>query len=277
MREPESKKGRRRIRSPRRTVRARHPRLIGSFIIALFLVILLLIGGWWTYPYLWRYMSRQDAFKISEIIIRNAGGLDEAVLRVLLPPVEGQNLFAVDLRKVEEALRQHPWVENVKLHRHLPRKLVISVTEKTPAALICTERIWAVDRAGTLLPLENWSGTLDLPLVKFAGQKGHKAGQVISDGRVLGLLPRLQGLKRRLPQLWQMISEIAWDEKGQLILYASGSRTRILLGTQPCWQQMCNLYSFLLFEGSRSGLENIRFVDLRFRGQVIIRRAKAST
>lgn len=255
----------------------RGSRWAGSLAIALALMALLLLGGWLVYPNALQYLASQEAFRLEEISISCGEHLNQSELQALLPEIIGVNLLVIDLGVVENALLLHPWVKEARARRRLPDRLVITVYEKEPVALVAGESLWALDRTGKLLPLDAWQGALSLPLVRLTSQDNLKAGGVINDKRLLDLGMRLQALRRRLPDVWQMISEVTWDEQGQVILYASCSRTRILLGTEPSWQQVLNFYSFLVYQGCNSGMDDIAFVDLRFRGQVIVRRNRRDT
>jgi cell division protein FtsQ len=271
-----SLKGRKSTVSCRRT-KQRGSRWVGSLAIALALMTLLLLGGWFVYPSVWLYLASQDTFLLEEINLLGGEHLNQSELQALLPEIIGVNLLVIDLGVVENALLQHPWVKEARARRRLPDRLVITVSEKEPVALVAGENLWALDRAGKLLPLDAWQGALSLPLVRLTSRGNLQVGGVINDKRLLDLGMRLQALRRRLPDVWQMISEVTWDEQGQVILYASCSRTRILLGTEPSWQQILNFYSFLVYQGFYSGMDDIAFVDLRFRGQVIVRRNRRST
>ncbi len=258
--------------SKRRAPKSRRRGLGGSLLAAIFMLVALFTAAWLAYPHFWDYLSRQEAFRIEKISFENADHIRLSELNSLLPPLEGVNLFAIDPPMICSAIRQHPWVDDVTLYRRLPDRLIISVTERRPAALISGERIWALDASGVLLPTDSWSGTLDVPLINYSGEGDLKAGCVLVHRPVLDILIGLEALRRRLPELWRMVSEVSWDEKGQLLLYSSASHTRILLGSKPNWQQMVDFYSFLIFQGGGSGIEDIDFVDLRFRGQVIVRK-----
>lgn len=271
------RKKRARMVAPRRPAsRSRRRRLLSSLLIAIFLVLGLVIGGWMGYPYLWAYISHPDRFKIEKIVFQGCEQVEESELRRLLPPIEGVNLFAVDLKNVRERLCRHPWLLDVSLHRRLPDRLLIRVTERKPAAIVNTDRLYALDRHGIVLHLDNWKGPLDLPIVRVKAAGELKPGSKLKEERASSLLPGLESLRRRLPDLWGAISEAYWDNEGQLYLLAFNRPTPILLGENPSWRQMLNFYSFLNYQGHRWGMDDVNFVDLRFPGQVIIRRDESS-
>lgn len=257
-----------------RTRKPKRKRLqtIGNVIIAATMIALLLVVGIITFPSIKEYLEHQEVFRISEVIFRGAEALDESQLQKLIPPVEGANLFSIDLNVIKAKINQYPWVKEAVLSRRLPDELVVEVIPKEPLVLIGTNALWVLDVQGTLLPLNGYQGTLDLPLLKVPIPAKVKSGEVLNDERIHFLLPRLEALQKRLPDLWTLISELWWDDQGQLWAYVSGSRTRILLGERANWQQMVNFYSFLIYQGRHLGMDDIKFVDLRFRRQIIVRR-----
>ncbi len=252
-------------------------RLMGSTVIALMLLGIISAAGWFAHPHLWDFLCRQKVFQLETICYTGNEHIDKEELDALLPDIIGVNIFVIDVEAVKSAVSEHPWIEEVTLHRRLPHKLVISVTEKRPLALINSSRCRAVDRKGAVLPLECWNGILDVPLIRYQSGKNLTPGSSIDDKSLLKVLHFLETMQRLLPELWEMTSEVSWDSDGQLYLNLAGSRTRILLGHDPQWQQFTDFYSFLIYEGGRSGIDDIKFVDLRFRGQVIVRRKHSSS
>ena len=69
--------------------------------------------------------------------------LDQGGLKI------GQNLFRLDKFKVIEKMEEFPYVKSVKIRRHLPNKLQITVVENTPV-------VWAEYGGGALLLNEEY-------------------------------------------------------------------------------------------------------------------------
>ncbi len=61
----------------------------------------------------------------------------------------GMKIFEVDLEKEKSAVLELPWVKTVRIERHLPTQILISVTEKTPIAIWQNKKkYWPIDEAG---------------------------------------------------------------------------------------------------------------------------------
>ncbi len=257
-----------RLQHVRRKRRRSHLRRWAGLV----LMLLLGLGGWISYPYFREWLSQQSYFNITGITFSGLERVSESEISALLPPLKGKNLFSLDMPWLEKQLEQHSWVEKADLHRHLPAGLLIEIHERQPVALVNCGDLWAIDRSGVILPLEGERGEIDLPIINAGIGPELKAGVATSDLRVLVLLPQIAALQKRLPEIWGAISEVSWDEKGQIEIYVFRNSARVLLGEKPTWQQMLNFYTFLIYQGRRSGIEDITFVDLRFHEQVVVRR-----
>jgi len=221
------------------------------------------------------YVCTSSYLAITRITFTGLAGVREAELRDLLGPVGGTNLMALDAVAAQARLESHPWVARARLHRHLPGRLRVEITERRPVALLSHGSLWALDASAVALPVDPQRGMLDLPLVHLDLERNPEPGLALPGERLTSLLPGLEALRRRLPHLWSAISEVSWDSLGQLEMVALNHPARVLVGKEATWKQMRNLYTFIVYQGRRSGTEDVEFVDLRFPGQVVVRRAPA--
>lgn len=62
---------------------------------------------------------------------------------------QGMPIFEIDLEKEKQAVLELPWIETVRIERHLPTQILISVTEKTPIAVWQNKKkYWPIDENG---------------------------------------------------------------------------------------------------------------------------------
>ncbi|TKJ41492.1 hypothetical protein CEE37_02715 [candidate division LCP-89 bacterium B3_LCP] len=241
------------------------------------MVSLVVIVGWFLSPNVLQYLSQQECFKLEEVCFTGNEHIEETDLLSLLPEVIGINLFSLDLNIIKHAVLQHPWVLEASVHRRLPDRLLIRVEEKQPVALVKLKTLQAISASGDLLPLDKWHGAIDLPLIQAAKFQNSLKDDKINNRRLMDITRSVAALKKRIPDLWLLISEITLDRKGRIVMYPSCSHTCILVGDELGWQQMRDFYSFIIFQGSPNGMVDISFVDLRFRGKVIVRRTSSDT
>lgn len=90
--------------------------------------------------------GRQWLYHPDNIVIKNyelKGKLqfiDREALDEIVQPLLTNNMLAVDLTVIAEALQQQPWIEKATVYRRWPSELVIEVIEQTPIAF------WGEDR-----------------------------------------------------------------------------------------------------------------------------------
>jgi len=133
-----------------------------------------------------RLIYRNPTFALQTIDVRSDGALlPEAVLRWAgVKP--GENLMALDLRRIKRDLELQPFVESVAIERVLPSTLRLRVTEREPVAVIYEVR-----------PRPGGAGFDTLPL--FLDRGGHvfpvPARQITVESQftLVGQLPVLTG------------------------------------------------------------------------------------
>ncbi|HVK71804.1 MAG TPA: FtsQ-type POTRA domain-containing protein [Kofleriaceae bacterium] len=120
-------------------------------------------GGWLG----WRFLTTSPRFAVTAIEVRGAHAVPADELRALLPFAPGVNVFRIDTGAAEAALRRHPWVADVDVHRELPDTVVVDVRERRAAAVVAADGLYLVDADGRPFKkaeLERGEGA-DLPIV----------------------------------------------------------------------------------------------------------------
>jgi len=121
-------------------------------------------GGEW---FMDRLVYENDAFAIKTIDVKTDGVLAPASLWRWSRVKQGENLLALDLKRVKRDLELAPMVQHVSVERVLPSTLRIRVTERIPVAQVYTLRkpvgaqkyepfIYQLDANGyVMLPVDN--------------------------------------------------------------------------------------------------------------------------
>jgi cell division protein FtsQ len=116
-------------------------------------------------PALIRTIVDHPYFAVTEIVVSptrhvRAGALLEAV--DLRP---GVSAWRVDPRALATELEAQPWVRRARVRRELPRRLVVDVTERQPAAILFLDQLYYVDTTGVAFVRVGERDPLDLPFV----------------------------------------------------------------------------------------------------------------
>jgi cell division protein FtsQ len=122
-------------------------RAIGRSAVPLILtgafVLLVVVGA-----AAWSWMRTTSRFAARDVVVTGTTRLSpsDVMRRARVQP--GTNLFALSLARVERALAASPWIEEVRVRRDLPDRLIVEVREKQPAALVLAEAPYVADREG---------------------------------------------------------------------------------------------------------------------------------
>jgi cell division protein FtsQ len=138
-------------------------------------------------------------YALKAVEVTSDGNLTrEAILRAA-DVAEGKNIFSISLPKVREELGALPQVEESRIQRILPNKLVISVQERRPVAWVVPreanagsfnfENAYLVDRRGILLKTKSLAPEyLGLPLIIGVDTSNCQAGQPLEEDDVKAAL-----------------------------------------------------------------------------------------
>ena len=91
-----------------------------------------------------------------------------------------QNIFRLNIKKSKDAIKKLPYVDTVKIARHLPGGVMFKITERVPVACVKFGTGYAfLDKEGRLLELsENHPG---IPEIQGIAIKNQKIGDILKD------------------------------------------------------------------------------------------------
>lgn len=145
---------------------SRRAKVIIGIVITFSAVALIVLAFWSAWSNMFR---NNDRFILTRFNVESAGGSgwwhgkEEDVLRQLSSygddpqdliriSVGSTNLFSLDLAKIRKKLEQVPEIESVKVRRILPNTLSISITERTPVAVLGKRNSFLlVDQEGVVI------------------------------------------------------------------------------------------------------------------------------
>lgn len=164
-------------------------------------------------------LDRQSRIEIESC----SGQLDQQALIESVKVQEGEPIFALELQVIaERLLKQHQWLEAVKVKRNLPNEIEVIAQERQPAALWRNlalgnshgyGELWVVDRNGRLIEgielrsaqeaLEFSERFAHLPVVTGNNAPGHTS-------QLLTELKRVQGLEEKVI-VAQLVDNRRWN------------------------------------------------------------------
>lgn len=241
---------------------AAHRRFL--FKISLFILLLALC------LYLFLHSS---FFKVDKIYVSGAKKVQASEIIHLSGVVKGKNIFLLNEKEAARAVALHPLVRKAQIIRHLPRQIEIKVEERKIWALVPFQgSLICIDRDGVCIDKSTELSLADYPIVTFK-----KLPEYIN----LGQAVYSQGVKE-LTVIWDKISPEQRKEISEF--YYDGSNKEISLytisGTEVKWGDNSRLEEKVNFlsqtfkiekEMSGKGKDALEYVDLRFKGQPVIK------
>jgi cell division protein FtsQ len=112
----------------------------------LLLLSFFLFVGHWVYVHL----LGDPYFRVREVEVEGGRKITKESL-LALTVMEGMpNLFSVKLKEVVKRLESHPWIEQVRVRKVFPNKIVIQIEERKPMAIIQLEELYYIDTKGEI-------------------------------------------------------------------------------------------------------------------------------
>lgn len=178
----------------------------------------------------------------------------------------GQNFFKVDTDEISKKILSEPRIETVKIERRFPQEILIRLSEKKPIYLINLGDMYGLTQRGEIIPLEE---NLDLPVVNGVSLRKVTPYRKIRDKKVDFALSLHNSLTKIDANILNLISEVNLKEKDNVILYLIPRGAKVFLGCGELEKKLIRL-SLILREEKE--FEKIEYVDLRLKGQAIVRR-----
>lgn len=225
-------------------------------LIILFMVTGFLIG------YLARILKNFDCFKIKDIVI-SEGEVNEFFY------LKDHNIFEIDLRKESRYISQiYPTYKRIRLIRVLPNRLFIDFIRRRPLAYIKLYRYFCIDEEQVLFDVPDGFKEEDLPIILGLETKifGPKVGEEYDIKELSIALNIIKELRRNRVLKDYRLKIINLAKPTEISLFLEGG-LELKVGQHDIKNKINILNT--LFTQMKKELDNIKYIDLRFKEPVI--------
>jgi cell division protein FtsQ len=206
-------------------------------------------------------------FTVTEIVVtptqhvRAGALLESADLRA------GVSLWRVDPATLVTRLESNPWIRRARVRREFPRRLIVELTEREPAAILFLDQLYYVDSTGVAFVRVGDRDPLDLPFVT-----GVEAA-IVADERPFARHAIRQAL--RLLQSMQAaglpfrVSEVHIEREQGITVFPIEPRVALTFGWSGFGTKLTRLARVLQDFRGREG--QIREIDLTMGTAAVVR------
>ena len=221
-----------------------------------------------------RLFFENPDYLLSQIDVQTDGTLQRDQVLKATGLREGENIFSINLARVQERLQQLPQVNEVQVMRKLPNEIDIRLVERKPVAWITSEKqisdpfasdvAFLVDARGVLMKEKKLLPEyLGLPLITGCTSESLAPGKVVDSFEAKAALDLLRLSTRSFMQTRFQIREIDVS-KGYCLLVSDKNHTRVTFGFENLDTQLQRLEQFLIYsDDSKRELETVNLLVQR--------------
>ncbi len=242
---------------------ARHPRRVLVLAVFTFLATAAAAG----HGTLTAWAARHPYFAVDEIVVTPTVRVRSGALLAWSGLKPGISIWSVDPAVLAARLERHPWIRRASVRREFPRRVMVEVAERQPAAVVLIDQLYYVDRSGTVMARVGRDDTLDLPFVTgieaavLAGERPFPRHAIRQALKLLQSM-RAAGLSFR-------VSEVHIEREQGITVFPVAPRVALVFGWNRFPLKLERLERVL--DGFAGRETEIREIDLTYGAQAVIR------
>jgi len=162
--------------------------------------------------HVYMYLLEDPFFQVQTIEIEGNRKIKKEALLSLIQMEGMPNLFTVRLEEIARRLESHPWIEQVRLKKVFPNKILIEIKERKPFAIIQLEELYYIDLKGMIFSPIEGGDEYSYPFLTGLTRQGLEKDSVEAKRLIMKSLEFLKIAGReRIPPL-EGISEIYMEK-----------------------------------------------------------------
>lgn len=211
-------------------------------------------------------------FNIKNIVISGNEAVAKEDIIKLTGIESGQNIFKLNLVKVQYTIKENPLFEKVRVKKCLPDKVEVQVEERKPAAFLNLKGdFYLVSENGIIFKKLSSVIYENLPIITNVDLKNIVLGsETNSYGLNVGL-KIIKDIKSVQPELLACISEINAGDSGEIIVYTNnGIKIKVDNNTDKSkWLRVNKVIS-----AANAEKISVGYVDMRYNKQIVLKPAE---
>ncbi|MCD4733364.1 FtsQ-type POTRA domain-containing protein [bacterium] len=208
---------------------------------------------------------RGERFDLRRTAIEGNAVVSDEEIKKLLPL--GENLFDIDTDELETELGQHPYLSAAVVEKQYPDKLLVVVSERTPALWLAEGPLQLLAGDGTALPkqLDESGGGFDLPVLTGYEIERVAPLERYDDPAILAACRLCSEMQHQALPFFDELVELQIRRNHLRGVLASGAVIRFAEQTDPA------VLTALQAAYNRELNEGFNEMDTRYAGQIVAR------
>ena len=206
-------------------------------------------------------ISNMTGLIVKEVIVEGRAKTNKTELLAALQISEGDSILRINIHKIRERINKLPWIKSVRVERHFPNKISLSLVERVPLARWQKNRqLSLIDIQGDIIPRVDLAKFLHLPII--IGENAPKLAH-----QILKILSKEPHLFRRVRSV-TLVSDRRWDVRldNQIDVHLPEKNP------QKAWAHLATVEHGHSILGSE-----VQGIDMRLENQLIIKLEKRKT
>ena len=207
---------------------------------------------------------------VKDVKIEGISYFDDIILTEYRKSIKDQNIFLSNLKGYKSDIESLDHIKGCKISRVFPSTVNIEVYEREPLAMISANDLIILDSEGVCLPVEYCEISLPILSNFKNNQELYEKGKKTKSSNVLKSIDIIKYSKENFDSLYANISEFVFNEDSEYEIILKNGRTKILLGDNNIFAKIDNLNAFATVLPAEKTLESYRYIDLRYKRQIVV-------
>jgi cell division septal protein FtsQ len=206
---------------------------------------------------------------IEDVIIKGNDCLSEDEILSRSKVKLGENIFKLDLKKSKDSLMQEHWIKEVEIKRVIPNKIIISIKERKPAAIVhIGEEYFSSTKEGLVLSIiDRPEEKFSLPLVLGLEIDEIKIGEMIDKPEFRTALESTNSVEVILPKKFCRVEILSPDD---FMICNKDNTLKVRVNGPEGIINKENLLREALEKIEREKLL-VEYIDIRFKDSLVIK------
>jgi len=221
-----------------------------------------------------RVLLASPMLRLKEVEVEGNHRVSPWEVKVLGGLEPGRSLLSIDVRVAAAGIKRHPWVAGATVRRVFPDRVLVTLQEREPAALLAGDSLYYVDRTGVVFQKVGPDDRMDFPVLTGFDRPGPLQTARVGRVAVVEAVALIEQIGTMTPLERSQISEVHVDPDEGFSFYTTLGPARIHLGWDEFPVKLSRLS--LLLEQERLSLARVQEVDLDLRAMAVVTPNEAS-